>query len=202
GNIFKDQGLITVIGYFLGSSSVVMFATTRTVINGGYQLMTMINHAVWPEMSIAYGKNNMELARKLHSSAFKATVVLSILFAVGLFFTGEWIIKTWTLGKVMVSPVFLNLMLATLIANALWYASSMIPIAINKHEKITVYYMIVTGLSLLNSLWIIPLLKLNGAALVSLGIHLLMSYYVVRTALTMLDEHFPGFLRSLVTLRS
>lgn len=201
GNLCKDQGLIAVIGFFLGSASVVMFATTRTIVNAGYQLMTMINHAVWPEMSMAYGNKNMEVAKKLHSSAFKVSVILTFFFAVGLFFTGELIIKTWTLGKVIIPADFLYLMLCSLMANALWYTSSMIPIAINRHEKMTIFYLVVTSILLLTSFWIIPMMKLNGAALVSLCIHLLMSYYVIRLALSLLDEQLPDFIRSLTTLR-
>lgn len=199
--ILHAQGLIAVIGFFLGSTAIVIFSTTRTVVNAGYQLMTMINHTVWPEISMAYGNNNMERARKLHRTAFKTTFIMSLFSAAGLYFAGEWIIRTWTMGKVIVPPDFLHLMMAVLVANALWYTSSMVPIAINRHERLSIYYLGVTILLLLISLWMVPLLHLNGAALVLIGIHLLMSCYVVRLALGLLHDDFPGFLRFIIALR-
>jgi len=173
GSAFKDQGIVTVIGVVLGPPAVVVFSTLRTIINAGYNLVSMINQAVWPEISMAFGAKKVELARALHRHACQASMWVSFLFVAGLFFAGEWIIKIWTLGKVIPEPSFFYLMLSVSVANSLWYASSMVPLAINRHEKVALFYLGVAGTSLLLAIWLIPVFGLNGAALALLIINLL-----------------------------
>lgn len=194
GNAIKDQGLLTVIGVILGPASVVVFSTIRTIVNGGYQLMSMINQAVWPEISMAFGAKNMDLARELHRRACQASVWIAVFAILGLALFGEWVIQVWTLGKVTPDPTFFYLMLAALFSNSLWYASSMVPIAINKHETISVYYLVVTGVSLLLAIWITPALGLNGVVVTLLIIHAAMSFYVIRTSLSLLEDDPVAFL--------
>lgn len=194
GNAFKDQGIVTIIGAVLGPPAVVAFSTIRTLINGGYNLMSMINQAVWPEISMAYGSGEMELARTLHRRACQASLWISVLSVGGLFLVGGWIIKIWTLGKVIPEPIFFYLMLSVLIANSLWYASSIVPLAINKHEKVALYYFILTGVSLLFAIWLIPALGLNGAAITLLSADIFMSFYVIKRSLILLDDKWFDFL--------
>ena len=117
-------------------------------------MMSMINQAVWPEISMAYGAKKMELSRALHRHACQASIWISLLSVAGLLIAGQWIIKIWTLGKAIPEPSFFYLMLSVLVANSLWYASSMVPVAINRHEKMALYYLCVTGVSLLFSIWL------------------------------------------------
>ena len=56
------QGFILLIGNVVGSSGVALFNIYRTLTRVPIQAVTSINQAVWPEISYAYGANDMKKA--------------------------------------------------------------------------------------------------------------------------------------------
>lgn len=198
GNALSIQGMRVVIGAILGPSAVVVFTTLRTLTRLGFQAINMITNTVWPEISMAYGAKDMELARKLHRYSCQASLWLALCAVVGLFVTGEWIIRTWTLGKIVMDTTLFHLMLAVIIANSLWYASLAVSLAINRHQRMALYYITGTGLSLLLATWLMPMWGLNGAAFALLTIDLAMSLYVIRNSLALLQDRFADFFATVI----
>jgi O-antigen/teichoic acid export membrane protein len=196
GMILKDQGMITVLGITLGPLAVTVFSTVRTLVNAGYQLMGMINQSVWPEISIAFGANDLKLARQLHRQAYGASFWMALLFVVVLFFSGAWIIRVWTMGKIIPDFMFFHLMLMNLFVESLWSSSSIVAYAINKHEKLTVYYLCMAGGGLLIAVWLVPLIQLSGAVLSLLALNIFMGLVATRMALNFLEDNFVDFFHS------
>src|SRR5206468_4221137 len=135
GNALSIQGMLTVIGSILGPGAVVVFSTTRTLTRLALQLMGVINSAVWPEISMAYASGRLDLARKLHRHSVQTSLWMSL--GIILCFTafGGSVLTVWTRGKVIVDITLFRLMLVIIFANTIWFTSSVVPAAINKHQR-------------------------------------------------------------------
>ncbi len=198
GNAMSIQGMRMIISAVLGPPAVVIFSTLRTLTRFALQVMGMINNTVWPEISMAYGANDMELARKLHRYSCQASLWLSLCAVAVLFATGKWIVHIWTQGKIIMDANLFYLLLAVIVANSLWYTSSVVLAAINKHQHMALYYATGTSLSLMLAWVLIPTLGLNGAALALLSIDMFMSFYVVKNSLALLNDEFSEFLKVVI----
>lgn len=199
GRAINNQGLITVIAITLGSTQVVVFSTLRTLSRLAFQFMNMINNTILPEMSTAYGTDDLELARKLHRYSCQYSLWLTFIAVVGLLFTGEVMFKIWTQGKLVIDPRVFQIMLLVIVANSLWLTSSIALLATNNHKKTALYYIAGTVLSLLLAIWITPKLGLIGTALCVLLTDVIMSTYVVKTSLALLQDKFSNFAIAVIT---
>jgi len=197
GNALSIQGLITVIGIGLGSKSVVVFSTLRTLSRFTLQVMNSINNAVWPELSMAFGKGDIPLVRSLHRRACQASLWLSVASTVFLSVFGLLIIKEWTIGQVSPEPILFYLMLLVIIFDSFWFTSSVLPISINQHSKMSLYYLVGTILSIFQAYLLLPILGLNAVALSLLTIDVLMISYVIRFSLFLSHDNFRAFVYSL-----
>jgi len=198
GNAISLQGMVMVVAAMLGPTSVVVFSTVRTLTRLGLQAMEMINSTVWPEISVAYGADDISLARKLHRHSCQASFWLCLSLVASLWFFGEWIIAIWTHGQVTPDGNLMRLLLAVIFANSLWYTSSVVMVAVNRHQQMALVYLIGTGLSLLLARAFIPVFGLDGAALGLLVIDVVMSVYVVRNSLKLLNDRLGDFLQSVL----
>jgi O-antigen/teichoic acid export membrane protein len=113
-------------------------------------------------------------------------------------FCGTWLYGLWT-GKAMtLSHELLWLFLLPIPFNALWYTSSVIHVASNKHEVLAVRYVVATVLNLvacwgLSSVW-----GINGAALSTLVVDLMLIPYVLRQSVRLTQDEFSTFLPGMV----
>jgi O-antigen/teichoic acid export membrane protein len=200
GNALLIQGTVVIVAAILSPVAVVVLTTTRTVTNIVRQAIGIITLVVWPELSLAYGANNMELARKLHRYACQASLFLAIAASVVLFVAGEWLLKVWTNGAVEFHPAFFRLMLLVVVVNTLWYTSSVVQGAINKHQKMAVYYVLGASASLLFATVMTPAWGLIAIPIGLLLVDTTMSSYVLRKSLALLNDRFGDFAASLLTL--
>lgn len=199
GQALKNQGIVFVIGLWLGPAAVVVFSTFRTLANMVYQIPASVCIAFGPEMSFAFGANNMDLARNLHRRACQVSFWLVLIAAGGLLVCSPWLMRVWTHGRILLDFSLFAILLGDNIINAIWQTSSMVPGAVNRHQRMAMWFVISTGGSVLLAVLLVPMLKLNGAALSLLLIEIVMAVYVVRVAINWLQENFAELTRS--TLR-
>src|ERR1700760_4414498 len=107
-NALNLQGILVVIGYVLGPIAVVTFNTARTISRSAAQGMNLINNAIWPEMSAAFGTGAMDIARSLHRRACQIALVLCLGITLAAAVLGNHIWRVWTVGRVPTDPVLLN----------------------------------------------------------------------------------------------
>lgn len=196
------QGFTIVIGAMLGPVAVVAFSTLRTLSRMILQVMTVIKHALWPELSRAFGEGNVALARTLHRQAWRATLGLSLLGAVFLWIFGPFLYGLWLHHAVPFEAACFHLLLAVVVVNSLWEASAVIPMSINGHFRIALLYS-ATALASLGLAWIlIPHLGIVGAALALLAADGFMSLLVLRTALRHTHDCWRNFAGALVVMPS
>jgi O-antigen/teichoic acid export membrane protein len=199
GNALKNQGIILVVGRFLGPVGVVVFTTARTLTNAAYQLMGIIHLSVWPEMSAAFGAGDLHLAKVLHRHSCRASFWLSLGSITGLFFLGGWIYRIWTHGNVELNLPLFYALLSVIAANSIWYTSSMVPMAINRHQRTALWYLAGTAIALVLAAWMVPHLGLVGAGIALLAIDAVMLCQVLPNSLALLHDRFFDF--ALVVLR-
>lgn len=200
GNALSIQGMVMLIGAVLGPAAVVVFATTRTIVNMGRRAIGMINLAVWPELSVAFGAGNTPLARQLHRSAAQVSLALSVVMTVGLWVMGEVIIRIWTGGTVQGDAAVLRVLLLAALASAAWNASSTVLLASNRHARLALLYIVGTASALA---FAAGLLREWGVATAAGGLllsDLAMTAYSVPAALRLLGDSPRSFLLSLVRL--
>lgn len=196
GYAITGQGIVTVIGASLGADAVVVFSTVRTVVNAVRSGISVVNSTVWPELSMAFGSNDLPLARVLHQNACKAALWIAVLGAGMLVIGGEWIVRVWTNGKVTPDPLFLQLMVVGTIGYSIWSTSLVVPSASNRHQRMVIAFVLASALALLSGVGLARTSGLTGAAMSLLIVDLLMCGLVLRNSLTLLGDRWDDFLVS------
>jgi O-antigen/teichoic acid export membrane protein len=201
-NSLNLQGILVVIGYVLGPIAVVTFNTARTISRSAAQGMNLINNAIWPEMSAAFGTGAMDVARMLHRRACQISLVLCLSITLGVAIFGDWIWRIWTVGKVPIDPLLLNIMLLQMVVSAFWFTSSVVPMAINQHQRMARAMLTATCLALVLAWFLmhVPALGLRGAAIALVAGDLFTAYYVLHESLRLLGDNLGDFTRSLLNL--
>jgi hypothetical protein len=101
----------------------------------------------------------------------------------------------WWTGHGLQLPVpLLVCFLLPIPFNALWFTSSVVHAAGNRHEGLAARYLIATSMSLLACAALAYFVGLPGAAVSTLVIDLLLIPYVVNGSLKMTDDSFHAFL--------
>ncbi len=194
GHAIVNQGMLNVVAAALGSNAVVIFDAHRRLTNAGTQLMSMINHSVWPELSRAQGGGDMNLSRRLHRAACSVTLWISVSCAVAIGALGWWIIPTWTSGDITQNFPLLALLLVGLVLRSLWYTSSVVLMSSNRHQQLAALFL-ASGVAALGvAWWLLPSWGLAGAATGALVAEFAMFTYVLRTVLEATSDDLPQFI--------
>lgn len=201
GNAIKNQGVLMVVGVALGPAAVVPFNTTRTLVNASQQVLSVINSAVWPEMSRAFGARDIGLARTLHRTSCQATFWLAVGSITFLALFGDEIYTVWTLGEVELDRAFFLLMLLAALINSFWYASSVVLASSNRHEILAALFIGNCFMAISLSYIFAPTFGLVAVALSLATMELVLSMYVLSASLRLVQDSFTSFLISTLTLR-
>ena len=191
----NNQGITIAIGSILGPKDVVVFSTLRTLSRLALQVMVMIKDATSPEISSAYARNDMMIARKLHRYSCQFSLWLGLIFIALIAFSGKWIIQTWTHGIVKFDFVLLCIMLSSVLISSFWYISIAVLTSTNNHQKAAIWYLIGTLLSLGLAITTLPKLGLNGAAISLAFADIWMLTFVVKNSLILLQDDLSSYLQ-------
>jgi len=193
------QSMVIIIGLILGPAAVVIFSTYRTLTRLLVQIITMLNQAIWPEMSAAYGAGKVELVSQLHRKSSSITFWIALAAVTVLSFIGEWIVGMWTRHAFEPNNTLLILLLTTTFLNVLWQTSWVVLMATNQHNKISVAFIISAAMGLLLSYLVMPYLGINGAGVTLIMVEISMFYIAVNNALKLLDDHWPSYIKSVLS---
>lgn len=197
GNAVSIQGILFVVNAILGETGVVLFSVTRTASRTALQMLQMVNNAVWPELSAAYGAGDLPLTRRLHRRACQAAFFVSWMVVLFTLAAGPWLIRLWTHNKVSPTRGLLGLLLLAIVLNSFWMTSSTLLAAINRHQKLAVLYLIGTSASLVLAIYLTRIWGVNGAAFSLLLSELVMMYYVFPTTLALVEDTPAEFARAM-----
>ena len=197
GNAFILQGMTVIIGSTLGPVAVVIYSTSRTLTRFVYQLVDTVINSVWAEMSAAIGVKDYLLARNLHRCACQASLGISLAAVSILALFGKFIYDIWTHHKVVMDQTLYYLLLLEVLANAFWYASSVVPISCNRHSRQALVYIVSTAASIPMAYFMIRWIGLPGVALSLLAVDIAMIAYVLSNSLTILHDTRGEFFRAM-----
>jgi len=197
GNAFNLQGTLMAVGYALGPTAVVVFGTARTVSRVALQLVQMVNNTFWPEMSAAFGTNDMGLTRTLHRRSCQLGLIIAVSIVAAMLTLGPWFLTHWTGGHVPPSRGLLSVLLLVVIAYSLWSTSSTLLAAINQHQKLALWYLFGTSITVVLTYVLARYFGLLWAAASLLVSEIVMNLYVLPASLRLSHDTFPAFVASM-----
>jgi O-antigen/teichoic acid export membrane protein len=148
------QGSVMLVSVTLGGVAVALFAVTRTLTGLVRQCVYTLNHALWPQLTALDAVADRARLRTLHRVLVAASIALALGPAAVMWHAGPTVIALWTRGRIQADPILLRLLVVHVVLQAPWLASSMIPIASNRHRTVALAYLTssVFGLALAVSL--------------------------------------------------
>ena len=200
-NMIKNQGMVTLIGVSLGAEMIVVFSTTRILFNGIHQIIGLINNTIWAEISVAFGNKNLFLVKQIHHISCKVSLWVTIILVSIIFFIGRIIIEKWTAGQVPFNELYFNIMLLDIFIYSLWFTSSVILVATNKHNTMANMLVITSLISLALSLCLVKQIGISAAAVGLLFSDIFMVYYVLKESLNIINTNPKEFLSYMVNLK-
>ncbi len=133
------QGLSLVVNRQFGASDLILFNTTRTMVNMVKFSSNIVTNSFYPEFAIAYGKNDLEKILRLNHLCKKTALVLNALSALLLVILGDYIYSIWIGGKLYFSLILMISFLLPYSIENYWNASLSPLISINKHKHLGFY---------------------------------------------------------------
>jgi O-antigen/teichoic acid export membrane protein len=202
GYALGNQGILIVISSILSPSAVVTFSTLRTISRFPFQIVAGFIGSFRPEISIAYGSGDLLLARKLHCYVCQISIWTSTLIASLLFFLGPFILRLWTQEKVNMDIYAFNIILLVIIANSLWLASASVPLAINKHGKLSVSFVTTYVCSIAVAPFLTVKFGLVGTSISIILPESFMVFFAIKISLSLLEDDFFSFAKMIFRVPS
>lgn len=174
GQSILTQGLTTTIGVALGSVQVVIFNTTRTLVNFSKQIVSIINLSFISEFSYAYGAMKYDLLQSLYVKGQRMNILVSFISLAFLVVFGHIVLRIWTDGQVYVLQPFYLLMIIATFINSWWNGSLVFLISMNKQYKAGVYFLVISLITLALSAFVVDYGGLSSVAGMLIAFELVM----------------------------
>ena len=134
--VFSIQGTVLVVGMVLAPVQVVIFTTIRTMTQAMRQLVYLLIHSAWPEITRLDAEQNvgelLSLFRAILRSALVATAILILIFH----FFGGAIYRLWLGDTVEYQQVAMDLFLIYALQLVFWTTCSSLLMATNIHHAL------------------------------------------------------------------
>ncbi|HGF1008885.1 TPA: lipopolysaccharide biosynthesis protein [Klebsiella pneumoniae] len=202
GLALSIQGMTLAIGSVLGAVAVAQFSVLRTVSRVLVQLVTVVNHATWPEISRSFGAGDLALARKLHVNSCRLALFIGVVCILGMLVFGDMIFNLW-LGKSFNLPfVTFLLLLVVALVNISSQASWVVLMATNQHRQFAILFILASCTSIGLAFLTMPIGGVNAAALALLLAEIIILVTAVKKANGVLQDSVPLFLGKLVGIKA
>jgi O-antigen/teichoic acid export membrane protein len=198
GDAISLQGMTMMVGIVLGPLAVAVFNPMRTLSRPVVQLSNAVRNSVWQELSAAYGQHNWVLARKLHRSAIQVSLLLALPCSIALTVAGPRIFAFWTHGRLIMDVPTFDFLMAVVLLNSLWNASSAVPLAANKHQGLATVVLVLNCISLLLAYPLIKNFGVRGAGGALLLCEICMCAYVIPASNRLLSDRWQEFAVSMI----
>ena len=196
-NSFSFQGYTLVINFILGSAAVVVFNTTRTLVNFIRTGIEILHNSVWPELSLAFGKQDKSTMRVIHRYTLLTSFTIAILSSVFLGLFGRHIYLIWTGYKIEFDSLLFYLFILAILSNTLWSSSAVILNSTNNHKGLSFLYLSLTILTFGIATLVVSLSKtISFIPIFFILMDLLLSNYVIKKSLFLTDDSLSGFTKS------
>lgn len=189
-NTFIHQGFTLIINYYLGTTSVVLYSTTRTLINIIKALTDIITKSIWPHISFVFAKGNFKFLRLYHSRIIMYSGLIFIGSSIFILSFANIIYIHWTRGKTEFDYVLVILLLIAMLGNLIQSSSSLILQATNQHSKYVIQYLVFNFIGLVSAFIIVRLF--NKLSYLPIGLiipEFLLSFFVLKKTLVSTNDN-------------
>ena len=201
GNSLVSQGFILIVKFLLGNTSVVVYNTTRTLINFIKVGLSLINNSVTPEFSLAYGRKDYGVMKKLHRYSVSMALYISVFSSCFMLIFGRLIYTFWTNYKIEFNVTLFTCFLITLILNSFWYTSGAVLSSTNNHKRFSFYYLISTIVALFLGYFVTMYTgNINYTPLSLIVIDISLIFFVIRSSINIVGDDFKQFFRAILIL--
>lgn len=140
------QGPVLILGAVATAHDTAMFSTSRTLARLGTSGANLVNYSVGPEYSRLHGAGDTAGFAHLKRIHVAIGITGIVLYGVGLWWFGPWILSAWTHGEIAAVYPFFGLLNAAVAAEMFWGGLFTPLAAINRHVRLSWVFV---GLTLL-----------------------------------------------------
>lgn len=190
-NAILQQVPVMMVSHVLGASQVVVWSTTRTLVNMMQQVLGVVLHAIWPEFSRAFGEKDYDFMRLLHRKSVQFAFWITCSMVVFLALTGPEIIRIWTNGQIEPSLWVLLALLLSFVLRPIWYMSMIASMSTNNHSRIGRFNIVSASLAVGVGFLLLRFMGLPGLPLGLFLNEVILLFIVLPLSFSVLNE-VPG----------
>lgn len=135
------QGPILLIGKYLGSSSLIVFTTSRTLTNAGKSIASIFYSSFVVDYTYKLAKKEFYEASKLFNKVLLITSFGSFFITIFLFLFGSKLISIWTKHEVYVDTTFFNILCISSTFSTINNCCYSILSSTNQNKNIGLFYL-------------------------------------------------------------
>ena len=180
------QGTTFVVRIVLGPEAVTVFNTVRKLSRTVNQVLNMIVQSIFPEFQYEIAQGNTKKSHKLFRVSIIIVFFTALIGAFSLSVFGLWFYEIWTNSTIEVPIVMWNVFIVSILFNSLWWASTMVYSALDKPYYFALSGVLAATVSVVASYFLAQFLGLNGVAIGSLSLDLILSFLMLPYACKLL----------------
>ena len=165
----STQASLLVVQTSLAGTEVTRLSTHRTIVNLGLSLSSLLTAAFWPELTVLYGRGEMEKLVQFRATLTKLNMWLVGAVAFGVLPFLPWVYPLWTGGRLDLDVGTLTLLICRIVLWSIWSPSMTVLLAINRHRKLVIALIGSSLVSLSLCVVLVPVMGICGAALGALA---------------------------------
>ena len=153
-NALSFQGITLVVGLLMGSANVAIFNTYRTIARVAVQASATFSFAIWAEFSREFGRNNMNGIKQFYVRSFKIGAIIAVLVSLLLLFFSPLLLRVWSHGQIPFNSKLITILLIYAAIAGFWHVPRTLILSINKHNKLALWSVVISILTLLGA-WVL-----------------------------------------------
>ncbi|KTF18949.1 hypothetical protein [Pseudoalteromonas sp. 10-33] len=165
GLALSIQGMTLVIGSVLGAVAVAQFNVLRTLSRIIVQIVTMVNQAIWPEITKAFALLDYKLMKKLYIGASRYALCIGFISVFALIFVHDFLFSLWLGDDFVYSVHLFYLLLVAALLNISSQSSWIVLMATNSHNRFSIIFLFTSFCSVILAWFLFPIAKLESAAI-------------------------------------
>lgn len=173
------QGGTFIVRLTLGSESVAIFNTVRTVCRSVNQMFSIVNGSIFPDLQYEYGRGNMKTVHRLFRIAIIFSMTIGFVGTIFLMIFGLDIYQLWTKSILPVPTNVWWTFMVGILLNAVWWTSVVTYRMTNQPYHFAIMSTISASISVGTSYVLSLNLGLWGAALGAILYDIIMMFYVL-----------------------
>lgn len=187
---FSIQGMVLVVGLLLAPVQVVLFSTLRTIANTMRQLLSLIAHTAWPELTRLDAEQDIDKLYVLFRAVLRTTLAAATVLAIIFHLFGGEIYRLWVGDAVVYQQVLMDLFLIYVLQLVFWTVCSHLLMATNRHYTLSRILLISSALSIVMAYASGQYFGLQGVVLAIIVSDLLLPFWFVPYLTSRYQERF------------